>query len=555
MFGVKLDTDARLVDSRESAATTWPLGGHARDLREPAPASRFAPDSAPFFHARRVADGFTVDGDLAREFGHRVPARSGSSSDGVFAGWKWDGRKLTVEIDRYGFYPLFYFCRDDEFAISTSLIRLLEAAPLEVDSNALAVFIHFGFFIGNDTAFRHIKVVPPNHGFTWDGSLHVREVRHLGSQLAISRTEAINTYAELFRDAILKRLPRSEDFAVPLSGGRDSRHILLELNAAGFRPKYCITANKYGAGDNDVAIARLLTETLGLQHVVPERVRRLEAERRKHIATSFCADEHGWLMQVGEILRHSVDTIYDGIAGDVLSASLFQDRSRLDLHRAGRFRELAAALMKPSTDALQRTLDPAYRVAQSTEIAREQIARELERYAGATNPTSMVYFWNRTRREIALSPFGVFADVRTSFCPYLDHPLFDFLASLPGEMLLDKTFHTDTISAAHPRFARIPYSAPRQSRALLQNVTFGLDVAGYGLRTRPARIGRMARLAAQVLRFGLSASYRNRNAVINPLLLLYFFHLEETRGNLARARRGDDLPRLHGVALAQSAIS
>jgi hypothetical protein len=534
MFEVKVDSDTRWLDSLDSV---------------------FVPGSAPLFQARRVADGFTVTGDLAREFGHRVAARSGSSSDGVFAGWKWDGRKLTVEIDRYGLYPLFYYCRDDEFAISTSLVRLLEAAPLEVDNNALAVFLHFGFFIGNDTAFRHIKVVPPNHGFTWDGRLHVREVRHLGSQLAISRTEAVNTYAELFRSAIAKRLPRNENFAVPLSGGRDSRHILLELNAAGCRPKYCITANKYGAGDNDVAIARHLTERLGLEHVIPDRVRRLDAERRKHIATSFCADEHGWLMPVGEILRDSVDTIYDGIAGDVLSASLFQDRARFDLHRAGRFRELAAALMKPSTDALQRTLDPAYRVAQSTEVAHDLIARELERYAGAANPTSMFYFWNRTRREIALSPFGVFADVRTCFCPYLDHQLFDFLASLPGEMLLDKTFHTDTISAAHPRFAKIPYSAPRQSKALLQNLTFGVDVALYGLRTRPTRVGRMARLAAQILRFGLSSSYRNSNAVINPLVLLYFFHLEETRNNLAHARHSENLPRSYGVALAETAIS
>lgn len=528
MFEINVDTDARMAASFESAS---------------------APGSAPLFRARRVADGFIVHGDLAREFGHRVSARSGSPSDGVFAGWRWDGRTLTVEVDRYGFYPLFYYCRDDEFAISTSLVRLLDVAPLEVDRNALAVFLHLGFFIGNDTAFRHIKVVPPNRGFTWDGTLHVREVRHLGSQLAISRTEAINTYVELFRSAIAKRLPHNENFAVPLSGGRDSRHILFELHAAGCRPKYCITANKYGAGDNDVAIARLLTDTLGLEHVVSGRLRRLDAERRKNIATSFCADEHSWLVQVGEILRDSVDTIYDGIAGDVLSASLFQNRPRFDLHRAGRFRELAAALMKPNTDALQRTLDPAYRVEQSTEVACDQIVRELERYAGAANPTSMFYFWNRTRREIALSPFGVFADVRTAFCPYLDHQLFDFLTSLPAEMLLDKTFHTDTISAAHPGLAEIPYSAPRKTKAVLDNLAFGVDVACYGLRTRPTRIGRMARLAAQVLRFGFSSSYRNSNAVINPLLLLYFFHLDETRRSLSRARRADELPRPYGVSL------
>jgi hypothetical protein len=65
----------------------------------------------------------------------------------------------------------------------------------------------------------------------------------------------------------------------------------------------------------------------------------------------------------------------------------------------------------------------------------------------------------------------------------------------------------------------------------------------------------MARLAAQVVRFGLSSSYRNTNAVINPLLLLYFFHLEETRNNLAHARHSESLPRSYGVSLAETAIS
>jgi len=363
--------------------------------------------------------------------------------------------------------------------------------------------------------------------------LHVREARHLGSQLAISRPEAISEYGELFHNAIAKRLPRSENFALPLSGGRDSRHILFELYEAGHRPKYCITAYRYGAGDNDVDIAMLLADTLGLKHVVADRLPRLEAERRKNLATSFCTDEHAWLLPVAEFLRDSVDTTYDGIGGDVLSASLFQNRSWFDLHCAGRCRELARALMKPSTDEIQRTLDPIFRVADSTEVAREQIVQELERYAGAANPTTMFFFWNRTRREIALSPFGIFAGVRTCFCPYLDHQVFDFLASLPGEMLLDKAFHTDTISAAHPRLATIPYSTPRRTGTLVKTLTFGARVGWYGMLTRPTRVGRLARLAAQILRFGLSSSYRKSSAVIGPLLLLYFFQLEETRRKAA----------------------
>jgi asparagine synthase (glutamine-hydrolysing) len=484
---------------------------------------------APFFGAKRVADGFAVRGDLSHELGHRVPAETGGPDDGVFAGWKWQGQSLTVEVDRYGFGPLFYFSRGDEFGISPSLVRLLqEGAPLDVDREALAVFLHLGFFIGNQTPFRHIKVVPPNRSFTWDGTLHVEEVRHIGSQLNITRGEAIETYAQMFRAAIARRLPRSGDFALPLSGGRDSRHILFELCAAGCRPRYCITTSKYGASNNDVEIARLLAQSFELEHIVVGQNSRFEAELHKNIATSFCSDEHAWFVSTAQFLSTSVGTIYDGIGGDVLSASLFASRTWLDLHRAGRFRELAGLLMKPSTEVIQHVLDPAFRVAHSDDVAREQIAHELERYANAANPTTMFYFWNRTRREIALSPFALLSGVKTCFCPYLDHRLFDFLASLPPEMLLDKKFHSDTISAAHPRLAAIPYAARRRGGGLLDRMMFSVHTGWYGLVTRQTRVDGMARLTTHVLRSAVSPAYQKRNASIGAALLFYFFQLGDT---------------------------
>jgi len=45
----------------------------------------------------------------------------------------------------------------------------------------------------------------------------------------------------------------------------------------------------------------------------------------------------------------------------------------------------------------------------------------------------------------------------TVYAPYLDHTLFDFLASLPARLLMDRTLHTEAIAAAWPRFATIPY--------------------------------------------------------------------------------------------------
>jgi asparagine synthase (glutamine-hydrolysing) len=495
-----------------------------------------SPPSAPFFAAKKLAHGFAVRGDLSCDLGTRVPADAGGPDDGVFASWHWDGRTLTVETDRYGFFPLFYFSRGNEFGISSNLVRLLqEGAPLEIDRAALAIFLHLGFYIGDQTPFRHIKAVPPNRGFTWDGTLHVEEVRPVGSHLAISRAEAIDTYAQIFRAAMARRLPRGRDFAFPLSGGRDSRHILCELCDAGCRPQYCITARKHGASENDVEIASLLTQAFELPHVVVDPPPRFDAERRKNIATSFCANEHAWIVPAAEFVSTSVDTIYDGIGGDVLSASLFADRPWLDLYRAGRLHELAETLMKPDTEPVQRTLDPEFRVARGDDVVRGQLVRELERYADAANPTTMFFFWNRTRREIALSPFGVFSSVKTCFCPYLDHRLFDFLASLPPQMLLDKRFHSDTIRAAHPRVGAIPYAVPQRPRAstLLDNSVFSARVGWYGLQTNPGRIGQMARLAAHLLHAAFSPAYRKSHASIGPAHLLYFFQLDDTVRQLA----------------------
>jgi hypothetical protein len=492
---------------------------------------------APFFHCRIDADGPIVRGRHECALGHRLPSPSDSIADGVFAGWRWDGASLAISSDRYAMYPLFYYQRGNEFAIAPSLLTLLEqGAPLDIDADALAVFLHLGFFVGDDTPFRHIKVVPPNAGCEWRGALVAREHRDVGTPLRIRRADAVEEYARLFRKAIAKRLPGDGRVAIPLSGGRDSRHIVLGLREAGVRPDYVVTAARYGAADNDVEIAALLARTLGLKHVVLEHQPRVAAELRVNAATSFCADEHAWFAPVGDYLRGTVGTIYDGIAGDVLSASLFQNRTWLDLYRAGRLGALADLLIGRSTDRLQRTIDADFRAGRATEIARRRIIDELARHAHAPNPLTMFFFWNRTRREIALVPFGIFSRVPICFCPYLDHQLFDFLASLPSEITMDKGFHTETIRHAYPRFADVPYASKRKAGVTLPaTLALGSRVLWYGLRRRPSRLTSIVRLAAQASQSIINPAYRSRHRVINPVRLLYLFQLAEVRRRAMRS--------------------
>jgi asparagine synthase (glutamine-hydrolysing) len=481
---------------------------------------------SPFFYASKNGDEVVVRGQAVCRLGHRLPARSGGLPDGVFAGWSWDGRALDVEQDRYGFYPLFYYSRGGEFAIAPSIVTLLrEGAAPELDPGALAVFLQLGFFIDDETPFKHIRAVPPSARFAWDGKLYVRERRDLGDRHDVSRDEALQTYAELFRDAVRRRPPNGP-VVLPLSGGRDSRHILLELCEAGFRPESCVTAIRYGRGNNDVNVAGMLARSFGLDHVVLERAPRLQAELRKNLATSFCADEHAWLMPLAEHLSGRSVEIYDGIAGDVLSASLFQKPAWLELYRAGRFVELAKTLVGKRREGIV-----ALRGADARRLADEaleRIAVELRRYEDATNPCTMFFFWNRTRREITLAPFGILAGVETCFCPYLDHALFDFLAALPPEVTIDRRFHTDTIALAHPSAGKIPYAVPGPGRLNTSLAAFGAGVVGYGLRSDRRRGRMLALLGGQLA--GLAPRKGRRISVsVDPDRLLYLLQLEDLR--------------------------
>src|SRR5262249_32628722 len=152
---------------------------------------------------------------------------------------------------------------------------------------------------------------------------------------------------------------------------------------------------------------------------------------------SFCSDEHAWSMPLANYLKGKVHCFYDGIGGDVLSAGLFLNRERLTLFDSGRFYDLSPVLLKnfSSWKNVKQALLEALLTRDSCErlklgVAVEHLTLELKRHVDQPNPVSSFFFWNRTRREIALSPYGLLAIAGTALSPYLDCDLFDFLSSL-----------------------------------------------------------------------------------------------------------------------------
>lgn len=481
----------------------------------PAPMPRFDPrdvDEAPCFQVRMEAGRAVASGPAHVSLGHRLP-RDDAPDDGIFAAWRWDGRRLTTDADRYGLYPLYYWASADGLALSTSMFRLLRAgAPADIDWQAYAVFKACGFYPGNDTVLDAVKVVPPLGRLTWeDGRLSVVDDFVPVPPRTLTREQAVDGLIETVRQAIRRRAPEGDDFAVLLSGGRDSRHILLELCAQGRKPRFALTGRRFAPDSNhDVTIAARVAGALGVPHrIVGPGPSWIDSLVVSDVRTNMTSTRRGWKLVLAEHLEANVKASFDGIGGDMLTGRSAVDADLMRLMEDGRHDELLARMVRPKSFA--RSFVPAaLRKELNVEAASERLRPELQRHMGAANPLISFLFWNRTRRFDGSNPYGIFRNLPTVYCPMLDHDVFDLLASLPSSLVADGRLHDEAIRRAHPKFASLAFE-PDRTRRVRRPVRCVLDHLRAIQLLRAVRPRRLMDQAAAVrwlapgaLSFGLS---------------------------------------------------
>ncbi|MER5358443.1 asparagine synthase-related protein [Streptomyces sp. NPDC002785] len=439
-----------------------------RPVHPRAPAAR-----APYIRLTAGPDGIRAEGDKEARLGHAIGGLrldAAALPEGVFAAWEWDGRRLLVRNDRYGMFPLFYRSEGDSIALSPDPLALLEpGVPAELDHDALAVFLRLGFFLAEDTCFTAVRALPPAATLTWShGDLRVEcAPRPMPGPADMTGAQAVDGFIDLFRAAIARRLP-GEPYVLPLSGGRDSRHILLELDRQGAPPRLCFSGAKFPPDPGvDARVAAVLAGRLGLPHQTLALPRsEFTAELTANTAQGMCTLDGAWAGPVFAHLRRHCGVSYDGIGGGELAQN-----PSIDLIRDNPFdpvdlpgladRLLAAGRTGPHVDHL---LGPRQRSLWSRERARRRLVPELARHAEAAFPLGSFFFWNRTRRSIAMAPFALGAGDTVVHAPYVDHALFDHLASVPHRHLIDGTLHDQALHKAFPEHAALGFAAAVPNR-------------------------------------------------------------------------------------------
>ena len=419
--------------------------------------------SAPYIRLRAGPEGPVVEG-LSRW--QSTPAPGGAAIGMMRGAWAWDGVQLVAEVDGFGFYSLFVYEKQGEVMVSPSLLELVaQGADTTRDELALAVFHRVGIFINDETPLKHVRVLPPGGRLVWRaGRMEITGGAEMPVSQRISRDDAVDGMISLFGQAVRRILTHCDGpIVLPLSGGRDSRHILLELLHQGRAPEACVTFHHNGyAFNSEAQAARALCQRAGIAHDVLGYARpRLADATRAMALTGLCADEHAQMMPLHDYFAQRDVIGFDGIAGDILTNPDDWADDFYKLAEKGDYRGIALGMIKGHGGVISRSewgqgAGPVYSPGRDDEVL-DHMGRAIAQYADAPDPYQMFWMFHRTRREINFVPQAILSPARQVFTPYLDPEFARFCLSLPYSVTKDQMLHDDAIARGFPEMSDIPY--------------------------------------------------------------------------------------------------
>jgi asparagine synthase (glutamine-hydrolysing) len=146
---------------------------------------------------------------------------------GAFAIAVWDPRerRLILVRDRAGERPLFFTQTKDSVIFATEIASIVSAGKLPVTFNhdALQRYLQFGLFASPDTPFANLQKVKPGSRVRIDArGVHYSTYWRWGITKTAKQRPSLDTFDQVFRDAVRRQSDVDVDFAVFLSGGVDS---------------------------------------------------------------------------------------------------------------------------------------------------------------------------------------------------------------------------------------------------------------------------------------------------------------------------------------------
>jgi len=153
---------------------------------------------------------------------------------GMFAFAHWDGKRLFCARDRFGIKPFYYAVVGDLFVFASEAKALLPfLLEIETDNKALAEYFTFQYTIGEHTLFKGIKQLLPGHALSVEnGNIKVWRYWDVHYNIDYEHNEKYfdDRLQELVEDSLNIHLRSDVPIGSYLSGGIDSSLIALLAN-------------------------------------------------------------------------------------------------------------------------------------------------------------------------------------------------------------------------------------------------------------------------------------------------------------------------------------
>lgn len=178
---------------------------------------------------------------------------------------------VSLQLDHFGAYPVFYWNDGDTWLISNSvavLDRITRSTSL--DPKGVSRMLTMGWVAGNRTLRAGVKAFPAGQRWTWSASTAQPEAELTYDHRDLARVPKTgfsgSRVAEL-ADSLGRPLrvlgDGFENIHCPLTGGKDSRVIAALLAANGIPARFYTYGNRVG---KDSEIAEKVASVLGVKH-------------------------------------------------------------------------------------------------------------------------------------------------------------------------------------------------------------------------------------------------------------------------------------------------
>lgn len=387
----------------------------------------------------------------------------------AFAIWDENRQRLFLARDRIGKKPLNYIVKNGSLIFASEIKSILQDPRItrEVDTEALDLYLTYGYIPAPQTIFSGIKKLPPAHFLIWEkGEIKIEKYWELSykNKIKMSEVECRDRVEELLTDSVKARLISDVPLGAFLSGGIDSSVVVAIMSRLSSRPVKTFSIGFQEESFNELKYARIVAKLFNTEHreyMVKADALEVLPKLAWYFNEPFADSSAIPAYYLSKITRQEVTVALNGDGGD----ESFAGYERYLANKLSNVYNLVPKLIRKKIGSLFKSMP------ESTK--KKGLARNIKRFSAANefsrekryaywmsifdNELKSRLYSQRLKDETAGSDsweYLIDAYSRSSATNFIDSTLFvDTITYLPGDLLVK----ADIASMANSLEARSPF--------------------------------------------------------------------------------------------------